>query len=389
MSAVDAPDGAAQQDIPRRPEWLNDEPGVITLLGAFLDRLDRRPVSERTRIPSIAITRKTLPALHRNDEAAARTWALLRTLEGQVFEIRPNRKRQPYDPEYLGASLRFLEASEAICRAWLDRPWQPRYHAAWAAAVDAHADAFADRGAALAARPARVAGKNPSEVVAAFAQIGALSSAALTVRQLSARVFWGHSKILDTREDVLERLFPRLVLAPRPILVQVCLPRSCQGVVFIENLDTYVQALAGRPADAVGLGLVYSAGFRGSAERIRRCDGVSLHYHGNSDGQVQARFEAWWFDQHRADWPVWFWGDLDFSGMAILKALRQRFGDVQAWQPGYVPMMQLLREGGGHSPDTADKVEQPDPGATGCRYADQQLLPALRECARFIDQEAV
>ncbi|MBT4075489.1 MAG: hypothetical protein HOE78_02800, partial [Gammaproteobacteria bacterium] len=29
--------------------------------------------------------------------------------------------------------------------------------------------------------------------------------------------------------------------------------------------------------------------------------------------------------------PVWFWGDLDYSGMAILKVLRQRFENVQAW----------------------------------------------------------
>lgn len=389
MTGRDGLSGEPGKAIPERPEWLDDEPEVIALLGAFLDRLDQKPISERARIPAIAVTRHIAPALQRNDQAADRSWALLRSLEGQVFDIRLNRKRQAYDPEHVGASLRFFDGAEAICRAWLDRPRQKRYPAQWSAAVESRADAFADQGASLYGRPVKVTGKSAQAVVDAFARIGALSDSALTLRQLSARVFWGHSKLLDTREDLLCQLYPGFVLAPRPVLVHVYLPPLCTGVLFVENQDTYMHALAGRPAAVAGWVLVFVAGFKGSAERIRARDGVSLHYEGASDRGIQARFEAWWFDGEPADWPIGFWGDLDYAGMAILKALRRRFGDVQAWRQGYAPMMQIIREGGGHSPDTADKAEQIDPGTTGCPYADQTLLPVMREFGRFVDQEVV
>jgi hypothetical protein len=329
------------------------------------------------------------PALHRHDESADRTWDLVRSLEGIIFDIRLSRKRKPYDPEYVGASLRFLEESEAICRDWLSRPRQTRYQESWVAAIEGHADAFADQGASLYARPVKVADKSAQQVVAAFAKLGTFATGAPTLRQLSARAFWGHSKVLDSREDLLHQLYPGMVLAPRPVLVHVYLPKSCEGILFVENQDTYVHAVAGKPAAVAGLALVYGAGFRGSAERIRAHDGASFHYQGASEREAQAQFEGWWFDERPLDWPAWFWGDLDYSGMAILKALRQRFGDVQAWRPGYAPMVELIREGGGHSADMADKAEQVDPDKTGCAYADETLLPAMRETGRFVNQEAV
>lgn len=381
------PDGGER--VPKRPEWLDDEREVRVILSAFLDKLDQKPLSERVRIPSVRLDKKTVPALYRNDGASDRTWALLRSLDGRVFDIRVSKKRQPYDPEYLGASLWFREESEAICRDWLGRPRQKRYQEEWASAVEARADAFADRGVSLSGRPVKVVGKSAREVVEAFANIGAFLNRKITLRQLSARVFWGHSKLLDSREDMLRQSYPGFVVAPRPVLVHVHLPQDCEGILFIENQDTYIHALDGEPNEVRGLALVYAAGFRGSAERIRGREGVSLHYQGASSRGSQEAFEGWWFDEQAWDRPVWFWGDLDYSGMAILKALRQRFGDIRAWQPGYAPMLKILREGGGHAPDAAEKIEQIDPGFTGCPYADEKLLPGMREGGRFIDQEAV
>ncbi len=43
--------------------------------------------------------------------------------------------------------------------------------------------------------------------------------------------------------------------------------------------------------------------------------------------------------------------------------------------------------GRGHYPNMADKTEQKDPGLTGCTYADEKLLPAIRASGRFVDQE--
>ena len=52
-------------------------------------------------------------------------------------------------------------------------------------------------------------------------------------------------------------------------------------------------------------------------------------------------------------------------------------------------MLELLLDGKGHTPEETGKQEQKDQGITGSIYADEILLPALRNCGRFIDQEWV
>ncbi|WP_457671333.1 Wadjet anti-phage system protein JetD domain-containing protein [Thiolapillus sp.] len=126
-----------------------------------------------------------------------------------------------------------------------------------------------------------------------------------------------------------------------------------------------------------------------AARRIREPQGVSLHYHAGSNLPCQGEMEAWWFQQATANWPLWFWGDLDYAGMGILKALKQRFAKLAAWQPGYIPMLTMLQEGKGHSAEAASKQAQSDPGSTGCDYADNVLLPAMRRHKAFIDQESI
>ena len=120
----------------------------------------------------------------------------------------------------------------------------------------------------------------------------------------------------------------------------VHLPSQIEGVLFIENQDTYTQACSGQPLEVAKLALVFASGFRGSAQRVRQRDGALLHYSGcdsGGDADVRCNFEAWWFERALPPGPCSFWGDLDFAGMQILKALRSRFGSVAAWPPGYSP----------------------------------------------------
>lgn len=389
MMVTDRLNKGEKEAVQPRPEWLDDEPEVIGLLNQFLDMLDKKPVSERVRMPIIHLNEKSVPNLLKHDEVADRTWELCQDLEGLIYEIRPNPKRSPYEPEYVGASLRLLEGGENISRLWLSRPQRKRYQYEWAAAVDVFARIFSDHGQSLLARPIKVPGRSANEIVGAFAKIADIASQHLTLRQISARIFWGQSKVLDSREDLLNQLFPSLNIAPRPVIVHVHLPDEYDGVLFIENQDTYIQSLEGKPEGVNRLAIVYSAGFRGSAERVRTRDGVSLHYHNECGQRNNHQFESWWFKEKSLTQLVWFWGDLDFSGMAILKVLRSRFGEIQAWKPGYEPMLQLLREGKGHFPEEADKTEQVDPKTTGCSYADQELLPEMRQLKHFLDQEII
>ncbi len=366
-----------------RPVWLDDEPELLALLNAVLDRFDHQ--SGETRQKSIVFkVEEHLPSLASADAAADQRWALLQMLKRYgVLSIRSGR-RSVYDPEWQAAKVAFAPESEEILRAWLGRAPTERAMQAWRRAVLSHALAFADGGAALLSRRIVIGDRTPDEVVAALARSADIAGPA-TLRQLSAFAFWGDSKVLDERGDLVAALFPQLDVLDRPIVVAVHLPARADGILFIENQDTYTAAARGTPAQAQDLALVYASGFRSSALRIRARSGALLHFAGAGTADARAAFERWWFDAGEPAGPCHFWGDLDFAGMQILKTLRQRFGDVTAWRCGYEPMLAVLRQSGGHRGGSESRG-QIDPVATGCAFADEALLPAIREYGQ-LDQE--
>jgi hypothetical protein len=371
----------------RAPVWLQEEQELAALLHAALDRFDHLPAKQRQR-DVLLLVEQYLPLLARADAAADQVWALIGELQRQgVLAIRQAR-RGTFDPDWKGAKLAFGAAGEAILRRWLQRePMTPELQR-WRMAVAQYQQVFAGAAEPLLARRIVVAGRSSEEVAAAFARI-ADARGPLTLRQLSARVFWGDSKFLDDRGELIALLFPTLEIRERAIVVAVHLPSQIEGVLFIENQDTYTQACSGQPLEVAKLALVFASGFRGSAQRVRQRDGALLHYAGcdsGGDADLRRNFEAWWFERSPPPGPCSFWGDLDFAGMQILKALRSRFESVAAWPPGYEPMLSTLRVRGGYSPESTRARAQVDPLLTGCEYADRTLLPAIREFGQ-LDQE--
>ena len=141
--------------------------------------------------------------------------------------------------------------------------------------------------------------------------------------------------------------------------------------------------------------LVYAAGFKGSARRLRTRQGCRLYVRASSSSDSAAQWAGGEGLQAVEEWvfgssvlPVRFFGDLDYAGMQILGSLREVFADAQAWLPGYGVLADAIERGGGHAPGLAGKELQADPGHTGCAYADQRLLPLMRLHGRFMDQEA-
>jgi hypothetical protein len=372
------------------PIWLPDEPDIRAMLDVVLDRFDQQSGDLRARSIVLPVAPQ-LRSLARNDARADQTWEFVNELQrAGVLSIRGVR-RNPYDPPWHGAKLGFPPASETVLRVWLARPAVESQVLQWRRAVERQAHHFPGGHAALLTRRIPIAGRSPEEVVAALARLGQIAVPA-TLRQLSTFAFWGDSKILDDRADLLTALFPQLEIRERPIVVAAYLPERIEGVLFIENQDTYTAAVSGRPAATVNHALVYMAGFRGAAVRIRAHDGACLHFGGPGGGSGRVNhsgeFERWWFSstESRAD-ALSFWGDLDFAGMQILKALRARFGEVLAWQPGYGPMLEDLRRSA-QLRSTDEMQGQVDPGATGCSFADTQLLPAIRDYG-FWHQERI
>ena len=367
-----------------RPRWLSDVPEVEALFSDFLNKLDKKPYQEWKKTPEIKINKKSLKGLYRLDAQAQQQWALLQSLAPAIYTIRPSKKRDSrYDPEFHQVSLLVSEEGEAILRAWFNRPLGMTPTQQWLDAIDRHQNQFSGDGELLRSRRFTVEAMTDEDVLQALLALAQYRDRELSLRQLSALCFRGNSKILDNKEDVILSLYPELKIKPRPVLVSVYLPRKIESVLFIENQDTYNSLKLSQISHIANTALVYCSGFQGTAARIRERSGVSLHYQGHVG--LQSIFERSWFDIGASDWENYFWGDLDFAGMSILKVLRCRFESIQAWQTGYEPMYAMMEQGGGYTSDQ----NQSDPQKTGCDHADQVLLPMLRKSKRSIDQEAV
>lgn len=304
-----------------------------------------------------------------------------------VLDLKLKARQRPGYNDYDDGLIQLKYEAEEQVRLWLERPaFDPRQHL-WDSALARHLHVFEDGGEALSREVLRFPGRTYEQVVAAFAAIpAALQQQPMTLRQLSARCFWGASKFLDRKELLLVATFPSIAgrILNRPLLLSVYLPANFEEILFVENQDTYLGLVALAPART---GLIYLAGFRGAALRVREAGQAVFSYVNTVSAEERERFTAFWLGEKQM--PSFFWGDLDFAGMAILATLKQVFPGVEAWQPGYAPMLDILQQGRGHSAAGGDKEKQYHPGSTQCPYADYVLIPAIEEQLGFVDQEAV
>jgi hypothetical protein len=221
------------------------------------------------------------------------------------------------------------------------------------------------------------------------------------LRQLSAKYFNGHSKVLDSRSELLRllgALEDQFLEAPVQILIslppdwaQVQSGISSCDVLIIENLVSFEAMADKRQTAWADAALVYASGFKGAAKRLRTPQGSTLYWRDSSTPESCRAFKNWLYacdPSMHALGTVSFYGDLDPAGMQILAHLRQIFPNCRAWRPGYSALLSLLQSSKGHHPDSAGKERQMAPALTGCDYADAVLLPALTQTGLCVDQEA-
>lgn len=365
-----------------RPHWVDEEIALQNLLNTYIHKL------ERGNRLTLRVNEKTIPELFNfSSDDPKYLWTLLTTLDNEyhIFSIRYARLK-PYQEKYENAQLVFNPEKEAMVREWLNRPALDPYTLVWQESLSKVCHHFEDHGQALAENMVRLADKGPEQTLRAFVRLSRELEKPISLRSLSARCFWGDSKFLDHREELVRALFPQSshFIIPRPILVNVVLPDEIKSVLFIENLDSFLSLATQPPKDTA---LIYSAGFLGSSARIRLEKNAAFSY--LNAPSSRAFFEDWWHNKSDVSLTCFFWGDLDFSGMAILKALRENFSETKAWQQGYQPLLAKLKNGEGHDHETSGKALQKDPVTTGCVWADNTLLPEMRNLGQFIDQEAV
>lgn len=363
---------------PGRPVWLADEPWLQELLLWCVARLD----GTRSRAVTLRINERTIPALYDFQADSEGRWQLIEqelVNRWQVFVLTRAHRLAPHQQPYEDAQLRLRPEAEALLRHWLDRPRTDPDRAAWQTAVEKHAKAFADQGQALLRQRIVLPGYSSEQVVAGLAAVGPLLERNLSLRELSARCLLGNSKVLDQRLDLLQQLFGDRAdaIRPRPLLLTAWAPPDFSRLLIIENQDSFLQLVDQAPPRTA---LLYSGGFRASASRVTH-NATRFAFLPGSDAR---HFHAHWRQPPAGSF---FWGDLDYAGMDILRGLRLALPELQAWQAGYQPMLTALLAGQGHTPDQAGKDRQLDPGRSGCAYADACLLPVLRTTGRFLDQE--
>lgn len=384
------------------PVWFEDAQAapVRELLCWFVRQLTKREHAVRQRSLTRKLNRATIPALfqHRHLEELEFLWEIIEELSSPAYGIwtlQQNLKFPTARAEHQ-TTLVFNYAAENVVRVWLKLPLVEPQEAAWRETVNS--SVFTQ----LPLRDFLIHGYPgvypPEQLLTFLVKLNDLAADidadSLTWRQLSARCFAGDSKYLESfsRQQWVLQLFPALVekIQPRQLLFDAHLVDQAKGILLVENQDTFcwLSALSQGIECARQLHLVYSGGFQTSAARARNPEYATFHF--NGDLMQRERFFSYWFStMTEHELPIFFWGDLDFSGLAIIKSLRQVFPNLVAWQPGYAPMATAISSGGGHLPEHAGKQKQLNPGASGCPYSDTYLLPLLENAARFLDQEWV
>jgi hypothetical protein len=369
-----------------------NEPLIRRIFALALDRLDSQSASDRVNRVRINLDEGMAPEIHSADSLATRdvAWAAVDGIAiagwGEIG-YRMHRRRGAREGRQPYLDITWSDDVEEIIRSRLQRPRKgPSYLAQWRTLTESQGHVLSDgQRNQIGAMPIAIPGRSAEEVFCRFLSIREIAGEPLLLREVSSRVFWGLSKLLDGRADAVAALLGReeCPFPEQPVVLNVHLLGQPTSFLFVENHVSFERLKHG--SELANHALIFSSGFRGAAARLRKVGGCSVYYTRNSSPNAIGRFEEALFSTD--DIPTFFWGDLDYSGMAILASLRSIFALARAWEPGYAPMLVRLARGDGHSPAESGKERQRPLEQTGCRYADETLIPAIKSTGKFVDQE--
>jgi len=370
-------------------EVLLKDVSIAKVCHTLLDKLDKQPISERSHNLSVQINAKQFPELFSPstvDEDVRLEVKIQDLLLLGLFDIKQTKKKAHLPLSERDAKLIFNSEFEDKLRVFYNRD---RIQNTWLEAL--HKVDVLDKKLLtfLQNNPLKVKHKSDDEVVAKLLEwIPNIKSN--SARKESARCFWGLSKIFDNQEAY--KAYFELEDMPISLLVYMQTP-IVEEVLFIENKDTFYEVCDSGHAAFKNSVIIYASGYMASAKRIRQHRGSKMYLELNSKHTEEsiAKFIAWFYKESSTDIPVYFWGDLDYEGMNILKALKVNFDNVDAWVKGYDMMLEEVKKSLGHTPEMAGKERQVllNANILGCAYADKSVVPILDKEALFIDQEIV
>jgi len=369
-----------------------NEPLIRRVFTLALDRLDSQPAADRTNRVRINLDEGMAPEIHRADSLATRdvAWAAVdgvATAGWAEVGYRMHRRRGAREERQPYLDITWSDDVEEFIRSRLQRPRKgPSYLAQWRMLTESQGRVLSDsQRNQIGSMPIAISGRPAEEVFYRFLSIREIAGEPLLLREVSSRAFWGLSKLLDGRADAVAALLgcDECPFPEQPVVLNVHLLGQPTSFLFVENHVSFERLK--QSSELANHALIFSSGFRGAAARLRKVGGCSVYYTRHSSPNAIGRFEEALFSTD--DIPTFFWVDLDYSGMAILASLRSIFASARAWEPGYAPMLARLARGDGHSPAESGKERQRPLEQTGCRYADETLIPAIKSTGQFVDQE--
>ena len=384
--------------IEKKPDYI-DLPQMRKLFCGMLDLLKSTGRTERKRRVTIPRNRKYFKDFFEKGAYDFDVlWNLLKKCrdDGLIFFEEDKSRRDPDIHDWMKYKYIFNEAYEDRLRDWLDYHVLTPEEKEWREALEKnrHLFEFPDKLKNPVRSLLRLE-KPAEEILLRLASVpGVLKEKPVTVYQLSAMLFWGHSKVFINQEGWLKEVFslPDGIIAERPILIEISFPlKPPEGVLMIENLDCYISSCGANLKGCENLIKVYTQGFRGTSLRIRNekyswfhvKDPVSLN---SKDYEA---FVSFWQSDLSFPYPVYFFGDLDWAGMEIFCSLKKVFPEILPWKRGYMALMDARDNGQCHLPEMASKRGQKKIESTGDKWLDENILKPMKDRPLFVDQEII
>lgn len=365
-------------------EVILSKPVIAQIVSKFIVLINSQDMSQRIRDLSIPVNERNIPNLfsptYTNEDKEIEELLVECSTVGLLYV--KYRDKRAYNPLYQRkASVVFNIEFESICRELLSMPINNDLEV-WIEGVNSSCLSLSLKNILNSGQPVRMDNKKSSEIIDRFEKYESLLNKPLLIRQASAWMFWGASKVLDNRSDITDTLG----LIPLPIQLNIHLSSAnALKVLFIENSQTYEYAKRNRIFEEYTL--VYSSGYAATSKRIRTKNGSSLYF--SNVGSLELKkielFQEWLYKGKEAE--VYFWGDLDYSGIGIYLALSKVFTNAQFWEPGYSAMLEAVKEYG-HSIKEAKKGEQKELSHESHEYIDIILVPIMKKYG-FYDQEGI
>ena len=230
-----------------KPLWLG-APGIRDFLNLLVNRLDSAELRSSGKAQSIALTEKVWPALFKApfESAKEELWEhVVEMCNWGWLKVKPEAALK--SASGYAESPRIVVVDVAAVRKAVGRTERIKSSVErWRKAVNRGLLASEEAREAVGEFCIDMPDHSMDEVVERLNELPSLATQPLMLREASARLFWGMSKVLDKRQGLVAAVLgvDECPFPESPIQMQVYLPEGgYAAALFIENQMTFEQAI--------------------------------------------------------------------------------------------------------------------------------------------------